>query len=422
MEHQKIANLIDNTPNQPSKFRTRNWVEINDESRGAYNVNSQIKFKTTMLKSSLCDYSDAYILVKGTITVNNTAAQGADANNTNKKVIFKNCAPFTNCISEINNTQIDNAKDVDIVVHMYNLIEYSDNFAKTTGSLWQYCKDIPARNNGAIVIFAVNNLTDSFNFKLKITGQIGDDETKDVEIMVPLKYLSNFWRTLEMPLINCEVNLILTWSSSCVLIATNVQNQNATFTITDTKLYVPVVTLSTQENTKFFQQLKSGFKRVINWNKYLSKPELLAQNPNLHHLVEPSFHRVNRLFVLAFEYDDDRTSSDEYYLLIVEIKDYNIKINGEKFFDQPIKNNKVTYDNIRKIATGQGDDYTTGCLLDYPYFIDTYKMIAVDLSKQQALDADPRAIQQINFTANLDRAGNTKVYFILKETKETMEQ
>ena len=235
--------------------------------------------------------------------------------------------------------------------------------------------------------------------------------------MVPLKYLSNFWRNLEIPLINCEVNLILTWSSTCVLIASNVQNQNATFAITDTKLYVPVVTLSTQENTKFFQQL---IKRVINWNKYLSKPELLAQNPNLNHLVEISFQGVNRLFVLAFENDDHRTSDDRYYLPTVEIKDYNIMINGENVFDQPIKNNKVTYENIRKIATGQGDDYTTGCLLDYPYFLDTYKMIAVDLSKQQALDADPRAIQQINFTENLDRAGNTRVYFILKEAKGTI--
>ena len=108
MEYQKIANLIDdNTLNQPSKFKTRNWIEINDESRG-----------TSSLKSSLCDYSDAYILVKGTIGVNSTAAQGAAANNTNKKVIFKNCAPFTNCISEINNTQIDNAKDIDIVMPM----------------------------------------------------------------------------------------------------------------------------------------------------------------------------------------------------------------------------------------------------------------------------------------------------------------
>ena len=422
MEYQKIANLIDdNTPNQPSKFRTRNWIEINDESRGVYNVNSQIKFKTTMLKSGLCYYSDAYILVKGTITVNNTAAQGAAANNTNKEVIFKNCAPFTNCISEINNTQIGNAKDSDIVMPMYNLIEYSDNYAKTTGSLWQYCKDIPARNaNNEIIIFAENNTTDSFKFKAKITGQTGNDGTKDVEILVPLKYLSNFWRTLEMPLINCEVNLILTLSSNCVLIATAIPNQAATFEMTDTKLYVPVVTLSTQENTKFLQQLKSGFKRVINWNKYLSKPELSAQNPNLNHLVEPSFQGINRLFVLAFENDDDRISDDEYYLPTVEIKDYNIVINGENFFEQPIKNNKITYDNIRKIATGQGDDCTTGCLLDYPYFADTYKIIAVDLSKQQALDADPRAIQQINFTANVDRAGNTRVYFILEEAKETI--
>ena len=152
----------------------------------------------------------------------------------------------------------------------------------------------------------------------------------------------------------------------------------------------------------------------------MSKPEFLAKNPNLSHLVEPSFQGINRLFVLAFENDDDRTSDEEYYLPTVEIKDYNIVINGENFFDQPIKNNKITYDNIRKIATGQGDDNATGCLLDYPYFTDTSKTIAVDLSKQQALDADPRAIQQINFTANLDRAGNSRVYFILEEAKETI--
>ena len=209
MEYQKIANLIDrDSSSEPSKFRTKNWIEINDESRGSYNVNSQIKFRTTMLKSSLCDYSDVYILVKGTITVNNTAAADADANNTNKKVILKNCTPFTNCISEINNTQVDNAKDIDIVMPMYNLIEYSDNYSKTSGSLWQYCKDIPAVDNNASVNFAENDLVDSFNVKVKMTGQTGDDGTKNVEIMVSLKHLSNFWRTLEMPLINCEINLI----------------------------------------------------------------------------------------------------------------------------------------------------------------------------------------------------------------------
>ena len=186
---------------------------------------------------------------------------------------------------------------------MYNFIEYSDNYIRTSGSLRQYCLDKPALNNNAIVDFKDNNLSNSLNFKAKVTGQTGNDGTKDVEIMVPLKYLSNFWRTLEMPLINCEVNLILAWSSTCVIVSTDNENQGATFTITNTTLYVPVVTLLTQENANLLQQLKSGFKRVINWNKYLSKPELLTQNPNLNHLVESSFQGVNRLFVLAFEDD-----------------------------------------------------------------------------------------------------------------------
>ena len=231
-----------------------------------------------IVKSSLCDYSDAYILVKGTTTItgagNDAAARQVDERD--KVVIFKNCAPFTNCISEINNTQIDNAKDMDIVMPMYNLIEYRDNYAKTTGSLWQYFRDEPVADDDI-------EYSESFKSKQKLTGKTpNNDNKKDIEIMVPLKYLSNFWRTLEMPLINYEVNLILTWSSTCVITDSN---GAGTYGITDTKLYVPVVTLSTQENTKFLQQLKSGFKRVISWNKYLSKPELLAQNPNLNHLV-----------------------------------------------------------------------------------------------------------------------------------------
>ena len=193
MEYQKIATLLHDASYKPSKFTTRNWVEINDDITGAYPPNKQIRFKTEMLRSSLCDYSDAYILVKGNIAVNNTAADGAAANNTNKKVIFKNCAPFTNCISKINNTQIDNAEYIDIVMPMYNLIEYSDNYSKTSGSLWQYCKEIPAVNNArVIVIFNGVNATDSFNFKAKITGKTNDGDIENVEIMVPLKYLSKF--------------------------------------------------------------------------------------------------------------------------------------------------------------------------------------------------------------------------------------
>ena len=137
-------------------------------------------------------------------------------------------------------------------------------------------------------------------------------------------------------------------------------------------------------------------------------------------MVEPIFQGVNRLFVLAYENVTQITSAKGYYLSNVEIKDYDIMINGENFFDQPIKDNKVTYGNISKICTGSGDDYACALLLDYSYVKDIYKMIAVDLSKQQALDTDPRTIQQINFTANLDNTGNTRIYLILKEAKETI--
>ena len=137
MENQKIVTFLDNTPNQLSKFRTRNWIEINDQSRGLFNTNSNISFKTTMIKSNLCHYSDAYILVKGRITITGAgyAAAARQVDERNKGVIFENCAPFINCKSEINGTEIDNAKDIDIVMPMYNLIEYSDNYSKTSGSL-----------------------------------------------------------------------------------------------------------------------------------------------------------------------------------------------------------------------------------------------------------------------------------------------
>ena len=174
---------------------------------------------------------------------------------------------------------------------MYNLIEYSGNYSERSGNLWQYCKELPAVNdNSAIVDFDGANATGLFNFKIKLTVQTNNNRRiVNVEIMVPLKYLSNFWGTLEMPLINCEVELILKWSANCVIIYTNVNNQVPTFTITETNLYVPAVTLSTQNNAKLFSQLESGFKRTISVNKYVSKPELLPQNTNLNHLVEPSF-------------------------------------------------------------------------------------------------------------------------------------
>ena len=167
MEYQENINLIDNATNQPFKLRTRNWVEINYESKGKYD-NSNIRFKTSKIRSNLCDYSDAYILVKRTIAVPITEIAGTPVNNTNKKVIFKNCAPFTNCISKIDNTQADHAQDIDIVVPMYDLAEYSDPYLKTSGSLCQYYREEPAlANNNNIIDFPANNNNNSNSFKFK---------------------------------------------------------------------------------------------------------------------------------------------------------------------------------------------------------------------------------------------------------------
>ena len=207
-----------------------------------------------------------------------------------------------------------------------------------------------------------------------------------------------------MPLIDCEVNLTLTWSSTCVISSATGETK---FKITGRKLYVPVVTLSTQDNAKLLQQLKSSFKRNINWNKYESNIKTFAQNRYLNYSINPNFQGVNRLFVLSVENENDRTRHSTYYLPKVEIKNYNVMINGKNLFDQSINSMTKRYENIRNISTGHMDDYTTGCLLDYSYVKYPYKFIAIDLSKQQALDVNPRVIQEINFTENFCRVGNT---------------
>ena len=255
--------------------------------------------------SSLCDYSDPYVLVKGTISIAEQA--GDNPNNNNKEVVFKTCAPFADCISKINNTQIDNAKDIDVVMPIYNLIENSDNYLKNSGSLWQHYRDGSFLDaNGGIAYFpaANNNSAALFKLKQKIAGEIAYNGRNDVEIMVPLKYLSNFLRIFEMLLVNCEINVILTCSGTCVL---SNDAKATTFAVTDTTLYVPIVTLSTQDNVKLLQQLKSGFKRTISWNKYQSKVTIQMPNPHLDYLIDPSFQEgVNRLFVLLFENTTNR--------------------------------------------------------------------------------------------------------------------
>ena len=183
MEYKKNNKLLKQYTKSPTKFRSKNCVEINDDTRGMHNINSQVKFKTSMLWSSLCDYSDAYILMSGTITVTKLTAGGR---NNNIQVVFKNCASFTNWISEINNTQIDDAKDVDVLMPIYNLIECSDNYSKTSRSLWQYYRDETALTDaGKFDNFSGNR--GSFKFKQKILGLSGNYGAKAVQIMVPLE-------------------------------------------------------------------------------------------------------------------------------------------------------------------------------------------------------------------------------------------
>ena len=265
-------------------------LKVNDQSCWTCKVNRQIKFKTSMLRSSLCDYSDAYILVSATITVPNIAGPGAAANS-RTNVIIKNCAPFTNCAREINNSQMNNVKDIDI--------DYRDNYSKTYGSLWYYYSDEPFLDNGAITDFPANNNCALFKFKTKIAGQTENYGMKNVKIRVPLRYLSNFWRTFQMPLINRGINLILTWSNRCLIMDDRINNQETTFAITNAKLYVPVVTSSTQDNAKLLEPLRSGFKRTINWNKYEPKETTDQQNLYLEFLIYPSFKGIKKTFCFS---------------------------------------------------------------------------------------------------------------------------
>ena len=218
MKYQKITNLLGTTLDEVPRFITKKWVDVHDQSGSAddrYKPNKQNRFKTSMLRSDLCDFGDAYIVVKGMTTDTRPGRIMYD-----KKLALKNNALLTSCIFKTNNILIDNAEDLDIVMLMYNLLEYSKSYRKTTGSFWNYYRDKPnsgicGENNN--VNYSIKD-SKSFNYKTSITGKSkGSNTEKEVEIVVPLKYLSNFWRTLNMPLINCEINLILTWSEKCVL-------------------------------------------------------------------------------------------------------------------------------------------------------------------------------------------------------------
>ena len=419
MEHDKINNLLlseDNESKQRSKFVTREYVEVNSLSN-TYNENKSIRFKTPMLRSNLCDYSDAYILVKGTITVtapgvNNNADNIRDKRN--RPLILKNNAPFFSCITRINGELIEDADDLDIVMSMYNLLEYSKSYRKTLGLLYNYYRDElsdDADDNNFDNINVVNSNT--FKYKNKITGNtynanagaqgydVNKNGTQEVELAIPLKYSGNFWKGLNIPLINCEASLELKWDKNCIITSLeqgdigggNRDNAptGATLAINNCKLYVSAVTLSKANDFKLLANLKSGFKREIIWNKYRSQMTTEAINNNLNILIDPTFTNVNKLFVLAYRTTDDRQSYSQFYLPRVMVKDCNIIIDELAFFYSPIKTEEEAFGKIIDIS--RNNEYTTGNLLDYDYFKKHYKLIAIDLSKQQALQENEDLIQ-----------------------------
>ena len=388
-----------------------------------YNENKSIRFKTPMLRSDLCDYADAYILVNGTITV--TAAAGANniRDKKNRKLILKNNVPFVSCVTRINGELIEDADDLDIVMPMYNLLENSKNYRKTIGSLYNYYRDELTNDNNNN--FANRNVVNSntFKYKNKIIGNTfnvnaaaagydaNKNGTQEVEIAIPLKYLGNFWRALNIPLISCEVSLELKWSKNYVITSLTERQVDAgppvvrdgaptgaSLDINDCILYMPVVTLSKDDEIKLLTNLKFGFTREIEWNKYRSQMTTEGINNNLNILIDPTFTNVNRLFVLAYQNADDRQSFSQFYLPKVMVKDYNIIIDKLAFFDLPIKTEEEAYEKIIDIS--RNNEYTTGNLLDYDYFKKYYKLIAIDLSKQQVLQENEDLIQQINWKIN----------------------
>ena len=421
MENQKIINLLDKIDTDSKHSATKKWYIINNENNTNYGVNKDtgannqdtIKYDARVLKPNLCDYAEAYILVNGTI-------RGTGGNN-NTRLALKNCAPFTKCNPEINDEHVDTAENLDITMPMYNLIEYSDNYQDSSATLYQYKRDEPPEAN------AINDLTidtsSSFKYKVDLLGNPvldGNIAKRSVKVVVPLKYLSNFFRSLEMPLINCKIKLNLTWTKEFVL---STDAGNAVFIINDTKMYVPVATLSKEDKKDFIEQQNKGFQRSIYWNEYKTKEINENADANVFKYInlDPSFQVVNRLFVMAYNRvngQPTRNGQRKYYLPRIDLEKYNVIIDGRNFYDNPIESDIEKYRELKKVMIGKGEDYTTGSLLDFNYFDKHYKLVAVNLSKQKELDADPRAIQQIEFKYMLGT--NSTIYWVLEKSKETI--
>ena len=223
-----------------------------------------------------------------------------------------------------------------------------------------------------------------------------------------------------MSLINCKIKLNLTWKKKCVL---STDAGDAVFIINDTKMYVPVVTLSKEDNKDFTEQQNKGFQRSIYWNEYKAKEINENADANVFKYInlDPYFQGVNRLFVMAYNRVDarpTRNGQQKYYLPRIDLEKYNVIIDGRNFYDNPIQSDIEKYRELKKVMIGKREDYATGSLLDFNYFDKYYKLVAVDLSKQKELNADPRAIQQTEFKYMLGT--NSTIYWVRVKSEETI--
>ena len=449
---------------QNIKLKSGRYPDGNGNDKG-------IKIDPEVVKHFLCDYADAYILVTGDIVVTR--------GNANTRVAFKNCHPFTKCKSHLNEEHVEDSDNLDIIMNMYNLIEYSDNYSDSAASLYQFKRQEQSYDNADSL--NIDNLTadnsSSFKYKSDLLGttdteiaantnpniQLAHRLWRNFQSIVPLKYISSFFRSLEMPLINTKLHLQLNYTKHSVIshgFAAAGDNQpvnSSTFKKTKTELYVPVVTSNAEDNNKLNQLLlesyskenpNNKFKRTVYWDEYKSKIETIIQTPNDNNykrtLLDVAIPGVNRLFVVEFNNNDalgqgnnepqnsintasnkvERNGFTKYFLPRVYIKDYNVLIDGRNFYDQNIFDDFKKYEELRKVMTGRGQDYTTGSLLDYHYWKNNYKLTCCDLIKQKVLASNPRVNQQVEFVYKLDntRANpdtKAQVLTVLENEKET---
>ena len=343
------------------------------------------------------------------------------------RVAIKNCHPFTRSTFQLNNEQVDNAGNLDFTMNLCNMLEYSDNYADTTGSLYQYKRPEQRDNNDNVVNlgtalssfkyqsgFVQKQLTtpNSESVPTNTDSNFANAHSiwKNIKIVVPLKYISNFCRNLELPLINTKYSVLCN------------QNQNSKFQITKCELHISIVALNTENNNMLSELLSKGFERTVVWNEYKSKRErvTIPQNDNMfgRTTLDVIFQGVSKLFAAAYQTDDIERNANtgesrrRYYLPRAEIKDYNVLIDGRNFYDQNLNRSIVRYIEILKMTTGRSEDHSTGCLLDYDYYIKDFTIVGVDVSHQAVLDSDPKINQQIEFVYKLP-SGNSDINYDL---------